>query len=290
MPGETMEENEVQEEETQETEQQQTEEETQEAEQQQTEEVATDQEAGDQGIVIELGEHKEEQAPEWVKDLRKRHRVMAKENRELKEQLERSRNPGQQQAIGARPKLEDYDYDTDKYEADLDTWYKNKSQADAQQAQLQAEQQRQQQAWQQKLNSYDSAKASLSTKLGINDFDEAEASVSDYINDVQRGLIVQYAADPAMVTYVLYKNPSKARELGEIYDPIDFALKMKELEKEVKMTKRTPPPPESTVHGNAPKSGAVDSTLDRLRKEAEQSGDYTKVHAYKMQKRKAARG
>jgi len=39
------------------------------------------------------------------------------------------------------------------------------------------------------------------------------------------------------------------------------------------------------LKGKAPKSGAVDSNLERLRAEAERTGDYTKVIAYKNQKR-----
>jgi hypothetical protein len=54
----------------------------------------------------------------------------------------------------------------------------------------------------------------------------------------------------------------------------------------LKVTNRkAAPPPEKTVQGTGRVTGSVDSTLDRLRADAEKSGDYSKVFAYKQQKR-----
>ena len=50
--------------------------------------------------------------------------------------------------------------------------------------------------------------------------------------------------------------------------------------------KKPATPPETRVTGNGRVSGAVDATLERLRAEAERTGDYTKVAAYKRQKNK----
>jgi len=61
------------------------------------------------------------------------------------------------------------------------------------------------------------------------------------------------------------------------------------METQLRTSSRKPPSaPESRVKGSAPTTGA-DSTLERLRAEAEKSGDYTKVRAYKQQA-KAKRG
>jgi hypothetical protein len=49
--------------------------------------------------------------------------------------------------------------------------------------------------------------------------------------------------------------------------------------------KKPAPPPEKVVGGTAPIRGAVDSTLERLRADAERTGDYSKVFAYRKQKR-----
>jgi len=54
----------------------------------------------------------------------------------------------------------------------------------------------------------------------------------------------------------------------------------------LKVTQRkSAPPPERVVQGNAGTSGSVDSSLDKLRAEAERTGDYTKVMRYKAQMR-----
>jgi len=50
----------------------------------------------------------------------------------------------------------------------------------------------------------------------------------------------------------------------------------------LKVTNRKPATaPEKVLTGTGSTSGSVDSTLDKLRAEAEKTGDYTKVTAYK---------
>ena len=89
-----------------------------------------------------------------------------------------------------------------------------------------------------------------------------------------------------MVIYALGKNVKKAQALAAIEDPIEFAFAISDLEKDLKVTKRkTAPAPEKTVRGNAAVSGTVNSQLERLRAEAEKTGNYTKVAAYKAQLR-----
>jgi hypothetical protein len=88
------------------------------------------------------------------------------------------------------------------------------------------------------------------------------------------------------VIYALGKNLKKAKELSEITDPVKFAFAVAKLEKDLKVTNRkAAPPPEKIVSGTGRSSGAVDSTLERLRAEAEKTGNMTKVIQYKAQKR-----
>ena len=53
----------------------------------------------------------------------------------------------------------------------------------------------------------------------------------------------------------------------------------------VNSTRKPPPPERSAPAGNAPISGTTDSTLERLRADAERTGDFTKVIRYKQQQR-----
>ena len=72
------------------------------------------------------------------------------------------------------------------------------------------------------------------------------------------------------------------------FDPVKFAFAVAKLETQLKVTNRkAAPPPESTVRGTGRVSGAVDSTLERLRADAEKTGDYSKVMQYKRQKRQS---
>ena len=86
--------------------------------------------------------------------------------------------------------------------------------------------------------------------------------------------------------YALGKNPKKLAELASIKDPVRFAVAVAKLETQLKVsTRKPPPPPPKITSGSAPVSGSVDSTLERLRAEAERTGDYTKVIQYKRSKR-----
>lgn len=242
------------------------------------------------GIVVTIGEEpppQEEQthAPEWVRELRKNYRELQREKRELEERL-RCVVPAETKpaVLGVKPKLEDHDYDTDKYEAALAGWYERKREVDDLSAKAEAEAKSATAAWNEKLATYGKAKA----ELKVADFDDAEASVQGTLTQTQQGIILQGAENPALVVYALGKNHKKAKELALITDPVKYAFAVAKLETQLKVSQRKAPPPEGTVvRGTGSLSGAVDSTLERLRAEAAKTGDYTKVTQYKMQKRKA---
>ena len=258
-----------------------------EAEDEQAEPVeaeAEESETDDDGLVVSIdGESPapEEAAPEWVRDLRRQHREQKRRNRELEQELEQMRSQGQRaQPLGPKPTLEVYDYDTDKYEKALADWFDRKRRHDAEQEAVQRQQQAITQQWEQKQQEYFRRKEALKAR----DFDDAEDVVKDILNVTQQGIIVKGADNPEIVVYALGKNPKKAQELAQIDDPIDFAFAISKLEAKLKVaTKKSAPPPEKTVKGQGRVSGSVDSTLDRLRAEAEKTGDYSKVLRYKKQ-------
>lgn len=253
----------------------------QEQEPQEEQEVEQEQKADDE-IVVMIGdepvEDKAEAAPEWVRELRKKNREDQRRIRELEAKLA-AQNP--QPTLGAKPTLEEHDYDTDRYEAALADWIERKKQYDADlEVQKRAEEE-QSLTWQEKLQSYASARTSLKVK----DFEDAETTVAELFNVTQQGVVIQGAENPALVIYALGKNAKKAKELAAITDPVKFAFAIAKLETQLKVNRKSAPPPEKTVGGTAPIRGAVDSNLDRLRTEAERTGDYSKVFAYKKQKR-----
>jgi desulfoferrodoxin (superoxide reductase-like protein) len=243
-------------------------------------------------VIVSIGEEApppEEQthAPEWVRELRKTNRELQRQNRELQGKLQSTAQTETKPVVlGAKPKLEDHDYDAEKFEEALTTWFERKRQADDANARQEAEVMNQQKAWKAKLDNYGKAKAELRVK----DFEDAEAVAQELFNVTQQGVMLQGADNPALVVYALGKNPKKAKELSDIKDPVKFAFAVAKLEKELKVTnRRAAPPPERIVTGTGRVSGAVDSTLERLRAEAEKTGNMTKVIQYKAQRRSASK-
>ena len=254
---------------------------------------ATDQDDDDSDeVVVSIGEEapppeEQTQAPEWVRELRKTNRELQRQNRELQGKLQTSAQTEIKPVVlGKKPSLEDHDYDAEKFEEALTHWFERKRQADEINARQEAEVMTQQKAWQAKLEGYSKAKAELRVK----DFDDAEAMAQELFNITQQGVMLQGADNPALVVYALGKNRKKAQELAAIKDPVKFAFAVAKLEKDLKVTnRRAAPPPERVVSGTGRSSGAVDSTLERLREDAARTGNMTKVIAYKAQKRSASK-
>lgn len=117
---------------------------------------------------------------------------------------------------------------------------------------------------------------------------EAEDIARDVLTQTQQGILLHGAEKPELLVYHLGKNPQKAKELASITDPIQFAFAAAKIDAQIKMTARKPSTsPERKPSGSASLSGTTDSTLNKLRAEAEKTGDFTKVIAYKKQKRKS---
>ena len=243
---------------------------------------------GEDEVIVSIGEAKpptdeEARAPEWVRELRRKQRETVKELKEARAKIEALTAGNTPSELGAKPTLEDCDYDADRYESQLVDWYERKRKADEAKAKAEQAEREQSTAWQAKLEGYGKAKGDLKFK----DFDEAEAEVQESFSATQQAIIVKGAENPALVVYALGKNPSHAKDLARIADPVEFAFAVAKMEAQLKVTtkKNTLPPPERVLEGNGRVSGTIDSTLDRLREEAAKSGDYSKVIKYKADKR-----
>ena len=228
-------------------------------------------------------------APEWVKEVRKRNRELEREVKTLRRAVEdRGRPVETNPTLGPEPTLEAVDYDTDRYRAEMAKWLQQQAAVEQHQARLAEAEKTSQQAWQAKLDAYAAARDALKAK----DFEDAEAAVMDALSISQQGLVVAYAQNPALMIYALGKNPKRAAELAAYQDAGQFAYALGQLETQLKVQNRKPTtsPERAVPTGSAPKSGTVDSTLDRLRAEAERTGDYSKVFAHKRQAKAKARG
>jgi hypothetical protein len=248
-------------------------------------EAAPDEEPADE-VTVSIGDEapppdETERAPEWVRELRKQHRELQKKVRDY-EAREQIAPAAPKPVVGPKPKLEDHDYDTDKYETALESWYRSKEQADKAERESQRQAEEAQKAWQAKLDGYGKAKADLK----VRDFDDAEHTVYQALNVTQQGILLDALDNPALMVVALGKNPKELARLAAIQKPTQFLRELSRIEDtKLKVTPRTKPPaPERSLPaGTAPVSGGSDTTLERLREEAARTGDMTKVVAYKRQ-------
>lgn len=184
---------------------------------------------------------------------------------------------------GPEPTISGCEYDEDLFQRKHREWVKN----EYLQQQRKLQQQEANAAWQQKLNNYQEGKKSLKVK----DYAVAEDTIQSMFNMTQQGIVIDGATNPAAVVYVLGKNPSKAEKLAKITSPVQFAIEIGKLEASLKISKRRPKTkPESIVKGTGAISGTTDQKLDRLRRKAEKTGNYTEVIKYKRELRKRKAG
>lgn len=248
-----------------------------------TQEAETEVPAQKEGpLVVQIGdeepEAEPEQAPEWVRNLRKENRELQKRLKEIEATKAQAEAP----TLPAKPKLDDFDYDTDAFEAALEKWYDTKREVDAKAEAAKREAEKAQAAWEAKVAAYNDAKAAAP----FADFDDAEAFVQDTFDVTQQGLLIKVAKDAPTLVYALGKNPKKAAELAAIKDYAEFVAEAVRVEMNVKTSRKPATTPEKAV--TVPTGTGVtaaDNTLERLREEAAKTGDYSKVMQYKRMKR-----
>lgn len=266
------------------------------------EEQATEQ---PERIVVTIGEQKQEETADdieveseedtpVIKKIRTAYRNKEKETKEIRRELAElkarinAQAPQvQEEQLPPEPKLEDDDigYDTDKYKARVIDWLDKKRKHDEAAAEKEKEAKTAEEKWKTKLASYQQARANPR----FEDFESAEVVTQTLLNQVQQGIIVHGAKDPALVVYALGKNEAEAKRIAAIKDPIEFTFEIARLEeKDIHVNKKPSVQPERRVSGNAGVAGVTDSTLARLRAEAEKTGDMSKVIAYKASLRKKA--
>jgi len=251
-------------------------------------EADTGEDGSDDEVIVQIGEDSppQEDANEspTFRQLRKGYRDTQRENKQLKTELSKltSTGPAATVELGEKPTLIGLDYDAERYELQIAEWYDRKNAVAEQEQEVAATERAQKDAWDATISTYGGHRDALKVK----DFDDAEMVVRDELSDIQQNMILNGAENSALLVYALGKNPKKAKELALIADPLKFAFAVAKLETTLKVTNRkASTKPESTITGKAQKSGSVDSTLERLRAQAEKTGDMSKVVAYKRSKR-----
>lgn len=238
---------------------------------------------GEGEFVVSIGDDvpspEEEKAPEWVKELRVKHRDAAKENKDLKRKLEQYEQTKPVE-IGVKPTLESCEYDSDKFESELVSWHSKKRDADKQAEEVKTAEQEKSNAWQVTLSEF--AEKRTAVKAKMSNYEELEGVVDDSFSEIQKGAILQCAKDPALLIAALGNNPAKLKELSSIQDAAKFIWSASQMESQMKTgNRKVATKPEGKVVGSGG-GNALDATLEKLEKEAAKTGDRSKVIRYKQ--------
>lgn len=251
-----------------------------------------DSDAGDEQLVITLGDgdesdpEDEKAAPPWVKDLRKENRAKDRRIRDLERQINTSAAPAAP-VVGPKPTLEASGGDQAKYETDFEAWSQRKAVAESAAREQQAAAQKVTERWQQHLASVEAEER----RMGLAKPDEARETFESTFSIMQQAIVLEAAKDSrtaAMLRYALGRNTAAAERVRAIESPVKFAVAIGDLMRNMKATKKSAPPaPERRPSPGSAPGSAVDNNLDKLRKEAEKSGNLTKLLAFKTAKKRA---
>lgn len=191
--------------------------------------------------------------------------------------------------VGPEPDMadDDVDYDQDKFKEKWRAWDERRRKAEAQESeQAQANAVREQEN-QRRLISYKAQAAALPVK----DFDAAESAVVSALPEIHQSALLAYTDNPAKMVYALARHPQMLDKLANEPDPIKAIIMARDMERNLKVTQRKrPPAPESETiqRGSARPGLSSDKELERLEKEADRTGDRTKLIAYRSKMKKAA--
>jgi hypothetical protein len=224
----------------------------------------------------------EEQAPQWVKDLRKQNREQNKENRELRQKVQELSGAASTVELGTEPTLENCDHEPEVFKQRLSDWLEKKRQIEDKQRVESERLKKEHEDWNTTLESHNQKVSELKVK-GAN---EAAAIAEDSLSEVQQSIIKHGADNSAKVMVALGNNPEMLKTIADIKDNVKFTIAIGKLETKLKTTKRAATKPESTVKGSAPISGGSDKHLEKLEKEADKTGNRSKVVAYKRELKK----
>lgn len=226
----------------------------------------------------------DDEAPPLVKKLRDQIRERDKKLAQYRRNPPANDAADPEPTIPARPTAEDYEYDPDRLKVAEDAYFAAKEshvewkirERDRVAARQRAQDDQAKQIEQQKR------------ALGVGDYEDRAKTVKDALTDAQMAVLINGADDPAKMIYALGRSQTRLDALADESNLAKFAVKLGRMEKEIKVSKRKAPAPESRVSGaTASISSSSARELDRLEKEAARTGDRTKIAEYRRRMKAA---
>ena len=245
-----------------------------EGDEEQQEEQAEEEEIG-------FGDQEEDDsAPDLPKRLRAEIKSRDRELALAKKRLAELDKPAAAIDVGDRPTREQFDWDDEAYDKAIDEWNERRLRAQ-QQADQPNDLQEEAKQDVQRLTT------GIST-LGYSDAKEVTEAATEALTAEQQFVIASAAKEPAKLIYALGKNPERLKALQDIRNPVKFIAEVARMETQMTTRTKSPVPPEQHRSGDARPAQSTDKEMARLQKQAEATGDYTAVLAYKRKLREKA--
>lgn len=212
-----------------------------------------------------------------TRELKKQLKLEQQEKEALKRQIE-SKAAVEIPELPKKPELGDdgIDYDPEAFEVALNKWHETKIEIEKKKAEKTTAETAQQEKYNQKLQAFEQKKAEYKG------FDDSQKIVEGALNLNQQGILVYYSEEPNLVVHALAKNPVILSQLKSITDPIEYALKIRDIEQKAKAKmgdQKKPPAPEGKLTAKSVAKGISnhEKELQRLR----DKGDSQAVIQYK---------
>lgn len=257
-------------------------------------EAPADEDEDEEAIAAALGDDQLKSAA-WArmrvqkKELQRQTRDQAQKLRDLEAKVAAAKPVEQPVVLGPKPVLKAFadEEEIAQHDKDIDAWYARKAEVENVQRKQTKAAEDEQAKWVARLQDVDQE----TSKLKVSDRKVSEQNFDEIFAPMQRGLILGAfdAKTSALLRYALGTNPKKARELAAIPDTAKFIVAIADLRRDMKVTPRKAPIPDTPVRSNVAGAAAVDNQKERLRDEARRTGDYTKVAEFTRQQAKKQR-
>ena len=209
-----------------------------------------------------------------IRTLRERNRQLAREIAEARAAIPAA--PPLE--LPVEPTLADCDYDEDKYKAELLGWDNQKRKIEDARAEQTRQAEDANRDWQRDMDIFTTRRAALA----LPDFEDSATAVQAHLSLAQQAVIVKAASDSAAFVYALGRSDARLAELAKIQDPIKLAAAIARMEGGIKVVKkRKAPAPDRAASGSSRMPGGADKHLEKLEKEADESGNRTELIAYR---------
>lgn len=235
-------------------------------------------EEGDEETVVSFGDDPGEEQSDDSALIRKMREKLREKDSRIKE-LERVAPAAPE--IGEKPTLASCDYDEDRFASEIRAYDKRVTDANAGQEKAKAEEEAASRSWAEARSRYDEKVKEHS----FADYEEAQEAVDEALGKFA-SVILRAANDPVVMVKALGSNPAKLAELAKFTDPFALAAAIARMEAGVKVMRKRPAIDKPLRGTGTVSGGSTEKELEKLEKEADRTGDRTKIIAFKREQKR----